>query len=472
MSSAEDLPVARVAADERRSFVWVLPVAAGLAALLLGWRAWVARGPSVVVEASEGHGIRAGDPLRFRGITVGEVERVRLARDLAEVVLDVRLDPAASGLARAGSRFWIVRPMLSVGGARGLETLLGARYVAVLPGPAGAEPQERFVALDEPPVPEILAPGGLEITLSAPSRGGLAPGAPLIYREVRVGSVLSVGLASDATSIEVRAYVRPAYARLVREDTRFWRSGGLAVQLGVRGLNVEVGSLSSLLVGGIALATPESAGAQVRTGHRFELAAEPDDHWLEWQPALPVGSSLLPEASLPPLLRAQKSWTKGRLIGRSQARQGWLVPLEGGLFGPRDLLVPDDGAREGTSELDVAGRSLALTERPGWSAHGLARIDAELDPSIPRWPAERRRAATAPEDCLVVSDAASPPMALAAVRLEPRASTWAVDGAIAFPDGWHGAAVVAREDGRLIGILLLDGERARVAPLPADLEPD
>ena len=120
------------------------------------------------------------------------------------------------------------------------------------------------------PVVEAVEADGLEITLEAPTRFSLAPGAPLTYRQLQVGTVLSVGLASDATSVEVRAYVRPAFVQLVRERTRFWETGGIEVGLSfTRGFRLDMGSLRSMLVGGIALATPPEPGGEVETGARF-----------------------------------------------------------------------------------------------------------------------------------------------------------------------------------------------------------
>ena len=40
--------------------------------------------------------------------------------------------------------------------------------------------------------------------------------------------------------------------------------------------------------------------------------------------------------------------------------------------------------------------------------------------------------------------------------------------AIAFDPSWNGACVLGRSDGALLGILLVDGDGARVAPLPGD----
>lgn len=463
-----DVPRAVSEPVPRRSYAWLLPVLAVALAVFLAVQAWGEGGTRVVVRAREGHGIEAGHRVRYRGIEVGSVAEVRLSRDLEQVELVVDLQEAAEDLARAGSRFWIVRPRLALDGVAGLETVVGARYLAVHPGPPAGRRQTEFVALEEPPVEELVEAGGLEVFLEAENRYGLSPGAPLTYRQLQIGTVLSVGLSSDATSVEARAYVRPPYVQLVRERTRFWETGGVEVGLSITGgLRLDMASLRSLFVGGVAIATPPDPGDVVATGHRFPLHPEPEEEWLEWSPPLPVGGSLSSSAAAPPeLLRAALRWKQGRILKRTRERQGWVLPVEDGLLGPADLFTPAEEAQPGTVVLEVAGESYALEGAPAWTGGGLARVGIRVE-DAPRFDlSAAREPGETVEECLVFADVHAPPMALAATRLSPSSRGWEVDGAVGFDPSWNGACVVAREDGALLGILLVDEEGARVAPLP------
>jgi len=457
------IPRALVEPARGRSWAWLLPLAAAAFAGFLGLEAWVGRGELITVTAREGHGIKASDTLRYRGIQVGSIEGAHLAEDLSSVVLTVRLAPRAEAIARAQSRFWLVRPELSLSGVQGLETIVGARYLAVLPGPADGEHRDAFVALEQPPISEAIDPGGLRLTLAAPSRFHLAPGAPLSYRQIQIGTVLAVALAGDARSVEIEAYVRSDYVHLVRRDSRFWEVGGLELGLDFsQGFRLEVGSLRSLVVGGIAMATPDQPGPPVEDGERFALYGEPQAEWLEWSPSLPVGSAP-PRGgpAAPAMARAQLVWRAGRLLARRQVRIGWLLPVAAGWIGPADLLSPVAGARDGGAVLEVGGQVIPLTAAPERAGGGLALHPDAGPPGA--WPAERVRFEGALEDCIVVGDPSVPPLALSAQRAEPGADGWRLDPSAGFDEGWHGAAVVARSDGKLRGILLLDADGARVA---------
>ena len=289
-NDGEALPVATVRERRRSVWVWLIPAAAVVFAAALFVAYVIKRGPVINITMAHGYGLKAGDVLRCRGIVTGAVEQVRLTSGLSGVEAKVRLDPTAVDLARDGSRFWVVRPRVNLTGIVGLETIAGPRYLAVLPG-SGAR-RKRFEALDQPPSIESIAPDGLRITLVADRRRSLRPGAPVFYRQVRIGTVLRVELAADGVSVEVAAYIEPSFTHLVREDSRFWNVSGVDLELGLKGLRLEVESLQSILDGGISLATPDPPGVRVKTGHRFILHASAEKKWLGWRPVLSAETGL------------------------------------------------------------------------------------------------------------------------------------------------------------------------------------
>ncbi|MCB9914233.1 MAG: MCE family protein, partial [Planctomycetes bacterium] len=355
------LPRARVVAARRRGFPLLLPLVAGAVALFLAIHAWMGGGPEITVRAAAGHGVGVGDPLRYRGVTVGEVRRVALAADREHVDLVLALEPGAESLCREQSRFWIVRPHLTLDSVQGLETVVGARYLAVLPGPLDGPERYDFDALAEPPVPVEVRAEGLELELEAASREGLVPGAEVRYRGVPVGTVLSADLAGDASSVVVRAYVEPEYAQLVRANSYFWSSGGLELRAGLTsGVRLELESLRALLVGGISFATPSDAGALATDGTRFVLHREPHEDAASWRPALLVGAEpLAPAAAELVALPVRLEWRSGLFKSRHE-RAGWAVALPGALLAPADLLAAPDDAKAGSVALTVDGARFEL----------------------------------------------------------------------------------------------------------------
>ena len=463
-----DVPQAKVVAKSRAWWVWIIPLLAAAFAVVLVATYMVKRGPVITISMSDGAGLKPTHVLRSRGIAVGEVEKVTLADDMSNVVVTVRLDPAARDIARAGSRFWVVRPRVSLTEVGGLETIAGPRYLAVLPGQGRL--QTHFVAMDDPPVVDRIDPDGLEIALIADRRGSLRPGAPVLYRQVRVGTVLSVGLASDAASVEMRTYIRPAYTQLVRTDTRFWNVSGIDLDLGITGLSLEIESLQSVVDGGVALATPDEPGETVATGHRFALHRNVDSDWLEWRPVLAVGSDLLPSgATWPDMQRFTVHRHNGPIWSRKRQYKGWGLPTTDGLIGPAALLQLEDGEKPGT--IEVAGERFALTDENSAKAGPELACAAVSPGRILVWPMGRVRQLEQPEDCLVVVDPTVPPIAVTAARLKRVPDGWEIAEAVSFDQTMHGAAVLAQRDGQLLGLLLVEKGAGRIATIALPTDP-
>jgi len=454
-----DLPLAPAVPHRRWSWWWLAPALALLGVVALGVMSLRSRGDVMTLRFSQGHGLKPGDSLRHRGVQVGSVIDVVLAANVAAVLVQVRLHPSAASLARTGSRFWVVRPQLSLEGATGLDTLVGPLYLAVEPG--GGVPARVFTGLEMPPILGGLQPGGLEVVLDAPTRGGLRPGSPVTYRQITVGRVVSVNLASDAGAIEVRCYVEPAFAALVRERTCFWNASGFDLAGGIMGgVRLEIDSLQALIAGGIAFATPPDAGSASVTGRRFPLHRRAEEEWLGWRPAVALGAD--PTALLPRPVRARLRWAAGRWWSGDDAREGWLIPIAGGVLAPADLVNPPTAARQGSGVLEANGAARPLAELASTAAGtGVVRLPwAELGAPAEKMPA--LRAMTAPEDCLLIGDPASPPRPLATHALDP--DFLITDAGL--DRSWHGAAAVARSDGAIVALVSVDTKgHARLLPI-------
>ena len=456
-SQGEDTPVAKLQPLGRSHWVWFIPGMALIFAGVLIVNYVVKRGTVITVTMNHGQGIKPSDVLRCRGITVGQIEHVVLTEDLTSVEVDVRLHPSARDVARAGSRFWVVRPQIGLTGIGGLETIVGAQYMAVRPGDGPR--QTRFVALEQPPVVEAIDGDGLEVVLAGERRASLRAGSPVTYRQVHIGKILSVGLASDSTRVQARAYIEPQYTSLVRNNSMFWNVSGAELNLGIRGLRVEVQSLQALLDGGVAMATPDKAGNPVRTGHRFVLHGEPEDAWRKWQPALPVGGELLPAGVIPPILVRLVVAKTGSKWGKAKQKRGWALPIDDGLIAPADL-IPDDAD---AIQVEVAGQRYSLNEQQVVNKGRIVWLAIRPDGKYPRQP--RIRVMDQPEDCLVITDGSSPSIALSALRLAKDKEDWQVDRAVPFDADMRGAAVLSRRDGVLVGMLLVEKKQGRIVSL-------
>ncbi|MDA1055640.1 MAG: MlaD family protein [Planctomycetota bacterium] len=433
----------------------------------------------IEIHFRDGHGLQIGDELKHRGIVVGEISNVDLNDELSGVMVKVRLVDSAESLARAGSQFWIERPDVSLTGIRGLETIVGGRYLAVSPGPGDAELLTSFDGLETAPTTTERSEGGLEIMLEGLHRRGVRPGAPVLYRGHKVGQVISLGLAPDASRIEARAYIEPAFTRLIRDNTVFWSTSGVKANFSISGgFEVSAETLETIAAGGVSLATPDAPGKPVSAGHRFTVRSKRDedfdeDAWTSWQPHIALGSIELPEAmTLPQPARAALVWKEKRLgLSRTRQREGWLLALsDNRLLGPADLLIPPDGAIDGEAKLQLVGQEIAISaERI--DLHGklaTLRLDEPLK-DVSAWPMDRVRKPKSIEEVFTIAESAESGFPIPVSRLTATAGIdeWDVAPSFSISPQLHGACVVSRTDGCILGLLVVDRGVAHVAFAPA-----
>ncbi len=267
------------------SVVWAIPLLALIVGGYLVFARLQAIGPNVTITFQDGDGVLPGQtPIRYRGVRVGTVHSVELSEGRQKVKLKARLDHSAASLAREGSQFWIVSPQVSAAGLTGLQTIVSGPYIQVEPG--NGKKTNEFVGVEKAPLAENLR-HGLELILTAPHISTLNAGAPVYTRGLEVGEVESVGFNDDATAVNIRIRIQDKYASLVRQNTVFWNAGGLDVSLKFLGIDISAESMRSLVVGGIAFATPTPLGRPAIARGTFDLQDKLEEKWLKWKTPIP-----------------------------------------------------------------------------------------------------------------------------------------------------------------------------------------
>ena len=311
--------------------------------------------------------------------------------------------------------------------------------------------------------------GALEIILHAPQRWGVERGVAVTYRGLRVGQVVSVSLASDGASIEACVFIEARYRSLVRQNSVFWSNSGVDVNFGLTGFQFSAETLSSVALGGVAFATPVEPGRSVSTGQRFPYQKSARDEWLTWQPRIAPAEGVLPNnLPFPQPERAVVRWAERSFgIRRNRERSGWVLRLSNGLLlGPADLLLPTEQTAASVI-LEFAGQEFPLpreSTEPFGSLATFRPLNLDADDAI-AFPTNRIRTGASPEDCLIVTDAQSEPLPIAASSLQQRDKVWEIHGTTGLTAGHHGAAVVSTKDGQLMGQLLFTRGKASIAPI-------
>ncbi|MDX1571327.1 MAG: MlaD family protein [Xanthomonadales bacterium] len=288
-ATASDLPDPRVSRNATRHLAWIAPfVAIGIAVGLV-YSSLPAEGTPIVLRAIDGSGIEPDSTqIKFHGVPVGIVRDLELDEDLNHVLIHAVLQEPAATAARKGTRFWIVRPEISLSGVEGLDTVVSGPYITFRPG--DGPPQKHFDVLASRPPPHSEEPG-LQLILRAPRAGSARAGTTIFYRDIAIGEVYATELASTGQYVKLRTHIEPPYVDIIRDNSVFWEISTLDFRVNVLRARLTLDSLRGLFTGGIAMATPQPPGDPVITGAEFAILEEPDDgEWITWSPELRIGA--------------------------------------------------------------------------------------------------------------------------------------------------------------------------------------
>ena len=268
----------------KESLIWLVPALAALVGLSLVIHSWLQTGPQVVISLQSAEGLDAGKtPVKYKNVVIGRVKKIRLSPDRSHVLVSVALEKSAEGFATKGTRYWVVRPRIGLGGVSGIDTLFSGAFIGADVGESD-DPQENFEGLEAPPA---VRHGelGRSFLLHSDDLGSLDVGSPVYYRRIQVGRVASYTLDKDGEGVSLHIFIDGPNDRFVSRSSRFWNASGVDLSLGANGLKLNTQSLAAVLAGGVAFQDPpgphDSTPAPEDTsfklfGDRITAMAPPD----------------------------------------------------------------------------------------------------------------------------------------------------------------------------------------------------
>ena len=290
MNDEEKIAHVLVKEQKRVGIIWLLPIIAAVIGAWLLYKSLVNAPIMITVEFDTGDGIKAGHTqVQYEGISVGIVQDVEINEGLKGVTATIAMDKRSKAFLNTGTIFWLVQPEVTLSGIRGLRTLFTGNYVGVRPGEG--KHAVHYKALKSAPPIGHDAPG-LNVIVYADDLGSVHDGSPVLYKKMLAGNVQDYQLSADGKTVEVKLHIKKEFAHLVKKTTRFWNASGVSVKANLSGVEVQVESIASLIVGGIAFSTidddpdsPDEVNPPVAAeGERFKLYKD----WRDAKTGIPV----------------------------------------------------------------------------------------------------------------------------------------------------------------------------------------
>ncbi|MCJ8319509.1 MAG: MlaD family protein [Colwellia sp.] len=246
-------------------------------------------GLAITVHFSDARGLKEAMKVSHQEQTVGIITRLIYNNDESGVNALILLNDKGAKLAVQGSKFWLAQTEIGLVGTKNIASLIDGGFIASMQG--RGKLTTSFAAQNIPPPLESL-PFGLNLKIVTPRLGSVRVGNPVLYRQVKVGEVIGVGLSDHADKVNIYINIAEAYTALVNQQSQFWNTSGFNVEAGLfSGVAIQSESIETLIAGGIAFATPENDNSidnNVTQGHSFKLNDSVDNDWLNWQPKIDI----------------------------------------------------------------------------------------------------------------------------------------------------------------------------------------
>ena len=252
--------------------IWLIPILAVVTTTLIIIHTTLERGDTISIEFKSAEGLEAGKTkIKYKDVDIGDVQTISLSPDRQKVIVTAQLTKGSNNLMRQDTVFWVVRPRIGSGGISGLSTLVSGAYIGVDVGKAEKQ-RDDFIGLDAPP-PILNDQPGRTFVLKTEHIGSLNIGAPVYFRHIQVGQVISYELDMKGTGVTLKIFINAPHDQYVMRNSLFWHASGVEVSMDASGFKVQTESVATVVAGGLSFDTPlpstpglpESAPAPINT---------------------------------------------------------------------------------------------------------------------------------------------------------------------------------------------------------------
>jgi paraquat-inducible protein B len=255
------------------STIWLVPIIALVIGIWMLVQYIGSQGPEVTLRMNTAEGIEVGKTeIKSLNVKIGVITHITLSDDYSYIIAKAAMNKDAERMLKQDTRFWVVKPRIGKDGISGLDTLLSGSYIELQPG-VELQQQLSFTVLETPPVAPADAKG-LRLVLTHREAGKLGAGDPVMYEGFTVGRVEKMVFDTETKQANYQLFIFQPYDSLIREQTRFWLSSGVDLRMSAEGFNLQIGSLESLITGGVSFGVPdgEEEGEPVTTQlNKFKL---------------------------------------------------------------------------------------------------------------------------------------------------------------------------------------------------------
>ena len=264
---------ANVAQKTQISAIWIIPVVALLVGIWMLYQYQLNKGQTIYISMPQAEGIVAGKTeIKVRSVKIGQIDHVRLSNSQDSVIARAQIDKNYDNLLTEDARIWVVKPRIDETGISGMSTLLSGVYLEFSPGES-KQLKKQFKLQEEPALIGKDVQGG-RFKLLSYNAEVLDVSTGIFFKNYKIGQIETATFDWKNQAMQYGIFIKAPYENLITLNSIFWVNSGIEIDLSADGININTGSLSKLLKGGISVGLPEqqAPGDLAQDGHSFSLS--------------------------------------------------------------------------------------------------------------------------------------------------------------------------------------------------------
>ena len=246
---------ANVAQKTRISAIWIIPVVALLVGIWMLYQYQLNKGQTIYISMPQAEGIVAGKTeIKVRSVKIGQIDHVRLSDSQDSVIARAQIDKNYDNLLTEDARIWVVKPRIDETGISGMSTLLSGVYLEFSPGES-KQLKKQFKLQEEPALIGKDVQGG-RFKLLSYNAEVLDVSTGIFFKNYKIGQIETATFDWKNQAMQYGIFIKAPYENLITLNSIFWVNSGIEIDLSADGININTGSLSKLLKGGISVGLP------------------------------------------------------------------------------------------------------------------------------------------------------------------------------------------------------------------------
>jgi len=205
----------------------------------------------ITLVSSQGYNIDIkAAHLFFKGSNAGDIIDLDYNPATNKTTFKIKLKKKFLHLANKDAYFWIIEPAIGLKGIKGLGAIAQGPYISFITKSKSKELKKKFTLHKKP-----SSIKGKYFKLIADDSFNLKDGIDVIYRNIIIGTMTKSKLAKDKQSVSFDIVIANKYKDLVNDSSAFYIENAFDTGASFDGVYLNIGSLSSMVNGGIVLHT-------------------------------------------------------------------------------------------------------------------------------------------------------------------------------------------------------------------------